>query len=89
MSANSLMGPDRLYHERVSLLGRLRRRILVSIAASVIWLSTVLLFLAFWATRFTIFQDIVVIVVSLVVLAGALLGAWVSFGLRFVNHWFD
>jgi len=59
--------------------------VLVSIAASVGWLSLTLLYLAFWAQRFNLFQDIVVVVVSLIVLAGTLLGLWVSFGMRFVT----
>jgi hypothetical protein len=87
MSANPVTGSSSFRYERYDLLGRLRRRILVSIAASVSWLSAVLLYLAFWAQRFSLFQDIVVVVVSLLVLAGVLLGAWVSFGLHFVDRW--
>ena len=67
--------------------GRVRRRIVVSIASSVGWLCAVLLFLAFWAGGFTLFQDIVIVVVSLLILGGVLLGAWISLGLSFVSRW--
>lgn len=76
-----------MHYPEDEFFGHIRRRILASIAASVGWISLILLFLAFGATHFSIFQDIVVVVVSLLVLAGVLLGAWVSFGLRFIDHW--
>jgi len=68
---------------------RIRRRILASIAATAGWFVVVLLFLAFWASRFTLFQDIVLVVVSLIVLAAVLIGSWISFGLGFASVWDD
>jgi hypothetical protein len=53
------------------------------------WVSLVLLYGAFWASSFSIFQDIVVAVVSLLVLAAVLLGAWISFGMRLVGDGWD
>ena len=50
--------------------GSLRRRVLASIAAPIGWVSFVLLYLAFWAHAFTLFQSIVIMVVSLLVLFG-------------------
>lgn len=70
-------------------LGGLRRRIFVSLAAGTGWVCLLLLFLAFWATGFTLFQDIVVVVVSLLVLTALLLGAWISYGLHFADYWDD
>jgi len=67
--------------------GSIRRRVLASVAATAGWLCLVLLYLAFWAAGFSLFQSIVVVVVSLLVLAAVLLGAWISFGLRFVGRW--
>lgn len=67
--------------------GGIRRRILASIVSTVGWLSFVLLFLAFWGSHFSLFQDIVVVIVSLLILAGFLLGIWIAFGLRFGRHW--
>jgi len=69
------------------LFGSIRRRVLLSIAAAASWLCLVLLFLAFWAGGFSLLQSIVVVVVSLLVLASVLIGAWISFGLRFVGRW--
>ncbi|MGC2289309.1 MAG: hypothetical protein WA688_05565 [Thermoplasmata archaeon] len=89
MTANPVTGANSFHYERYDLLGRLRRRLLASIAATVGWLSLILLYLAFGAQHFNLFQDIVVVVVSLLVLAGFLLGAWISFGLRFIDHWSD
>jgi hypothetical protein len=68
-------------------LGGLRRRIVASIAATVAWLSLTLLYVAFWAHNFSLFQSIVVIVVSLLILSGVLLAAWISYGMRFGRHW--
>jgi hypothetical protein len=89
MSANPPTGNASFRYERYDMFGRIRRRVLVSLAASVAWLSGILLYLAFWAQRFSLFQNIVVVAVSLLVLAGVLMGAWISFGLRFVDGWHD
>jgi hypothetical protein len=67
----------------------IRRRVLASIAGSVGWLSLTLLYLAFWAQGFSLLQNIVIVVVSLLVLGAVLIGSWISFGFRFVGHWTD
>ena len=67
----------------------LRRRIVASLAATVGWICLTLLYVAFWAHGFTIFQSIVLILVSLLVLGAFLVGAWVSFGLRFHDRSWD
>ena len=67
------------------LFGGLRRRIVATIAASVVWVSFTLLYLAFWAPRFTLVQSLVVGVVSLLALAGTLLATWISAGFRFLE----
>ncbi|HEY1198608.1 MAG TPA: hypothetical protein VGG32_07775 [Thermoplasmata archaeon] len=89
MAANPLSGTSSVRYREYDLFGSIRRRVLVSIAATVGWLCLVLLYLAFWAGGFTLLQSIVVVVVSLLILAALLLGAWVSFGLRFVGRWPD
>jgi len=73
----------------LDIFGMIRWRVLASIAATVGWLSLTLVFLAFGTHGFTLFQDIVVVVVSLLVLGALLLGAWISFGLGFVGRWDD
>jgi hypothetical protein len=67
------------------LFGTIRRRVVASIAASVGWLSLTLLFLAFWSHGFSLLQDVVVVIVSLLILVAVLLGTWISFGLRFLS----
>ncbi|MGP8159096.1 MAG: hypothetical protein ACLPWO_05785 [Thermoplasmata archaeon] len=86
MNANPFSDPTSVRSREFDLFGSIRRRILVSIGATAGWLCLVLLYLAFRATGFSIFQSIVVVVVSLLVLAAVLLGAWISFGLRFVGR---
>jgi hypothetical protein len=69
--------------------GMIRRRILVTLGATVGWLSLILLYVAFWAHAFSLFQSIVVVVVSLLILGAVVLGTWISFALRFAEPWTD
>jgi hypothetical protein len=89
MTANSVTGPTSTHSQGFDVFGGLRRRILASIAATVGWLCLTLLYVAFWAHGFSLFQSIVVVVVSLLVLAAFLMGAWVSYGMRFAGRWPD
>jgi len=85
MTATPFQGSASVRSREFDLFGSIRRRVLASIAATVGWLSLTLLYLAFWAQGFSIFQSIVVVVVSLLVLTAFLLGAWISFGMRFLS----
>lgn len=87
MTSDDTLASDALRWHGTGLFGRLRRRVLATIAAGTAWLSLVLVFLAFWATGFSLLQDIVVVVVSLLVLTAVVLGLWISFGLRFLDRW--
>jgi hypothetical protein len=69
-------------------VSRLRRAVVGSIIAAVSWISFTLLYVAFGAHGFSLFQSLVVVFVSLVVLFGALAAVWISFGLRWA-HRFD
>ena len=60
---------------------------MLSILGPVAWLSFTLLYVAFWATGFTLFQSVVVILVSLIVLAGVMGAAWSSYGMRHAGRW--
>jgi hypothetical protein len=57
---------------------RLRR--LVSIVGSAVWLAFILLYIEFWAPGFTLAQSVVILLTSLVTLAGVLGGAWAVWG---------
>jgi hypothetical protein len=85
MTANPMSGSTSFGHRDFDLFGSIRRRVLASVGAIVAWVSFTLLFLAFWTQGFTLLQDVVVVVVSLLALLGVLLGTWISFGLRFVS----
>jgi hypothetical protein len=87
MSANPFSRTSSVRSREFDLFGSLRWRFLASLAAIVGWVSLTLLYVAFWAHGFSLFQNIIVIFVSLMLLAAFLVGAWVSFGLRFVGRW--
>ncbi len=52
----------------------MRRAILLSILGPVAWLCFTLVYVGFWAQGFTLFQSIVVVLTSLVALAGVMGG---------------
>jgi hypothetical protein len=89
MSASPFSDTNSVRSRRFDLMGSIRRRILISIGALVGWLCLVILYLAFWAGGFSLFQSIAIILVSLLVLMAVLLGAWISFGMRFTGRWDD
>ncbi len=89
MTTNPFPSSTSVHNRASDLFGSLRRRIVASLAVVVGWISFTLLYVAFWAHGFSLFQSIVVILVSLLVLLASLVGAWVSFGLRFVDRWSD
>ncbi len=59
-----------------------RARVVASILGPVAWLSFTLLYVGFWAQGFTLFQSVIVILVSVIVLAGVLGALWASWGMR-------
>ena len=89
MSANPFPAPETVRHGEFSVLGSLRLRILASLALVTGWVSFTLLYVAFWATGFTLFQSVIVVIVSLVILTACLVGAWVSFGFGYARRWLD
>ncbi len=57
--------------------------IVVSILGIVAWLVFILLFALYWSDSFSLFQNVVVTIVSLVI-AGLLIGlAWVVWGMKY------
>ncbi len=65
----------------------LRRRIVASIIAPVAWLSFTLLYVGFWAHGFSLFQSIIVVIVSILVLFALMAVLWVTFGFREAGRW--
>lgn len=62
-------------------------RMAVSVLAPVAWLSVTLLYLGFWAHALSLVQDILVGVVSVLMLFGALVVVWLSFGVQLYHRW--
>jgi len=59
--------------------------IIVSFLAVVVWLVFILVFALYWSPSFSIFQDVIVTIVSLLVM-GLLVGLmWVVWGMRFAK----
>ncbi len=61
---------------------RWRGPVLVSILGPIAWLVFTLLYVGFWATGLTLFQDVVVILVSILILGGVMAGVWTVWGSR-------
>ncbi len=57
-----------------------RWRVLLSVLGPITWLVFTLLYVGFWATGFSLFQDIIVLLVSVLLLGGVMAGAWITSG---------
>ncbi len=71
--------------DRWTMMQGLRVRIAVSIMTGVGWLSFVLLYAAFWTSGFSLFQSIVIVLVSALIAAGIMGAMWASWGMRFAR----
>jgi hypothetical protein len=65
----------------------LRWRMLVSVLGPIAWVCLTLIYVGFWASGFSLFQSIVVVLVSILVMAGVLSAAWITWGPRFRHAW--
>lgn len=63
----------------------MRWRAVASIILFTGWLVFILLFAAFWAGDFTLFQNIVIFFASLIVAFGAMGAIWAAWGMRFAG----
>ena len=68
---------------------QMRLPILLSILLPVGWLCLTLLYVGFWSTGFTLFQSVIVILVSILVLGGLMGGLWTYWGTRRHVDWWD
>jgi len=59
-----------------------RARIIASIIGPVAWLSFTLLYVGFWAQGFTLFQSVIVILVSAIILGGLMGALWAAWGMH-------
>lgn len=65
----------------------LRWRVLLSVLGPIAWLVFTLLYLGFWASGFTLFQDLVVFLVSVLILCAVLATSWILWGGRRMRRW--
>jgi hypothetical protein len=65
----------------------IRWRILASILGTISWLIFTLLYVGFWAHGFSLFQSVIVILVSLLILVGILGTTWAVWGTRQMAGW--
>lgn len=69
----------------------MRWRVSVTIILLTGWLVFILLYAAFWAAPFSLFQNIVIFFASLIVVFGGVAAVWASWGMRFADrgweHW--
>jgi len=64
-----------------------RWRVPATILGATAWLSFTLLYVGFWAKGFSLFQSVIVIFVSIIVLAGLLGALWASWGVGRRHVW--
>lgn len=62
---------------------RLVSLIVLSILAFIVWLVFILFYALFWSTGFTLFQNIIVTIVSFLVTGGLMGIMWVIWGMRY------
>ena len=74
-------GPTMASQPRESFLPS-RARVVASILGPVAWLCFTLLYVGFWAQGFSLFQSVIVILVSIIILAGVMGALWASWGMR-------
>jgi hypothetical protein len=89
MSNTSYSGSEHWHHSWHRPFASLRRAFLATFVGGIAWVCFTLLYVAFWAHGFSLFQSIVVIIVSLLILTGVVVGSWISFGLRWAGRWDD
>lgn len=70
----------------------MRWRVSATILFITAWLAFILLFAAFWSVGFSLFQNIMIGFVSVIVLGGSIAALWAAWGMRFAGgdwgrHW--
>lgn len=61
--------------------------IVVSILAVIAWLVFILLYALYWSNGFSLFQNVIVTIVSLTIMALFIGLGWVVWGMRFAGRW--
>jgi hypothetical protein len=58
-----------------------------SIVIPIAWLCVTLLYVGFWASGFSLFQSIIVILVSTLIMGGTLGVVWMAWGPKYRHAW--
>jgi hypothetical protein len=87
MAESSTPGSSRVHSRWEEPFEGLRWRSAATLLGSVAWLSFTLLYVGFWATGFTVFQSVIVILVSILILGGVLGALWTLRGPSDGPHW--
>jgi hypothetical protein len=66
-------------------IGGLGSRIAGTVLIAVSWLAFFILYLAFWAGSFNIWQNIAVFLASLLIVGGLIAVMWILWGTKFVE----
>ena len=72
-------------HAGQTIKSGMRWRVAAWILVGVGWISFVLLYAAFWSGPYSLFQSIVIVLVSFILLAGIMGAMWASWGMRFAR----
>lgn len=89
MSADSFAPGSEFCSPAARTLRSLRTRVVATVVGGTAWISFTLLYLGFWAHGFSLLQNVVVVLTSLVILFGTIVALWVSYGLGFARRWAD
>jgi hypothetical protein len=60
---------------------------IASILGPIAWLSATLLYVGFWATNFSLFQSVILILVSTLILGGVMGAVWTAWAPRYRHAW--
>jgi len=61
-------------------------RLGASAMMGILWLTFLIVWLFFFASEYNIYQNLAIVILSIVLSMGAILAIWISFGLRFARH---
>jgi len=70
---------------RVRMMSGMGSRVAASIVTGAGWLIFVLLYAGFWSAGYTLFQSVIIFLISLIVLVGILGVMWAPWGMRFAR----
>lgn len=77
---------EKIYKEMIKTKG-FGWRVSLSIIIAIGWLIFLFIWLFFYITNFSFWQNIAIFIVSILILAGVLGAAWAPWAMRYGNKW--